>query len=75
MELTEVLNKRNMVLCLLVLIAMGSFFVAPYLTMVGFSGIMAFYIIASDREKITWHTFFLYCDDIDNLHCYLHKDA
>lgn len=60
MELTEVLNKRNMVLCLLVLIAMGSFFVAPYLTMVGFSGIMAFYIIASDREKNYLAYFFFF---------------
>ena len=74
MELTEVLNKRNMVLCLLVLIAMGSFFVAPILRWLAFRN-NGFYIIASDREKITWHTFFLYCDDIDNLHCYLHKDA
>lgn len=54
------LNKRNMVLCLLVLIAMGSFFVAPYLTMVGFSGIMAFYIIASDREKNYLAYFFFF---------------
>ena len=57
MELTEVLNKRNMVLCLLVLIAMGSFFVAPILRWLAFRN-NGFYIIASDREKITWHTFF-----------------
>ena len=37
MELTEVLNKRNMVLCLLVLIAMGSFFVAPILRWLAFA--------------------------------------
>ena len=51
------------------------FLCRPYLTMVGFCGIMAFYIIASDREKDYLAYFFLYCNDIDNLHCYIHKDT
>lgn len=68
-------NKRNMVLCLLVLVAMSSFFVAPYLTMVGFCGIMAFISLLVIEKKTIWHTFFLYCNDIDNLHCYIHKDT